>query len=339
MANADGVIAQGSGNRVVDDERKVDVLLFGFRQEELVDAREVAPEVARRRNNLKPAGFDLREVEHVIQDGEQGLRAVPDRLAELALLAGFPEGLFTVVTGSGSVVGQRFVSHPDVRKVVFTGSTQVGTDVAAGCARELKPVTLELGGNDAAIVLEDVDLNPDTIDRMRNAMFRMAGQVCMAIKRLYVPESIKGKFLDALTASVEKIVVGDGRVPEVTMGPLHTQQALERANGLVADATQRGAGVARTGPRQVEHALGPERRHEPAVARGPAQLVAGPGRVDDVVAVSRPGGRLQHRRQVGVRHAEVGEVVGDGRGVVEPEPRVELQPVGGERRGHEEVKA
>ncbi|HWM15914.1 MAG TPA: aldehyde dehydrogenase family protein, partial [Microbacterium sp.] len=68
------------------------------------------------------------------------------RLGELALEAGLPEGLFGVITGSGSVVGHRFVSHPDVRKVVFTGSTEVGTDVAAGCARALKPVTLELGG-------------------------------------------------------------------------------------------------------------------------------------------------------------------------------------------------
>ena len=80
------------------------------------------------------------------------------RLGELALEAGLPEGLFQVVTGSGSVVGQRFVSHPDVRKVVFTGSTEVGTDVAAGCARALKPVTLELGGKSANIVFADADL-------------------------------------------------------------------------------------------------------------------------------------------------------------------------------------
>ncbi len=81
------------------------------------------------------------------------------RLGELALEAGLlPEGLFEVVTGSGSVVGQRFVSHHDVRKVVFTGSTEVGTDVAAGCARALKPVTLELGGKSANIVFADADL-------------------------------------------------------------------------------------------------------------------------------------------------------------------------------------
>ena len=80
------------------------------------------------------------------------------RLGELALEAGLPEGLFAVVTGSGSVVGQRFVSHPDVRKVVFTGSTEVGIEVAAGCARALKPVTLELGGKSANIVFADADL-------------------------------------------------------------------------------------------------------------------------------------------------------------------------------------
>src|SRR3546814_20993270 len=80
------------------------------------------------------------------------------RLGELALEAGLPEGLFEVIAGSGSVVGQRFVSHPDVRKVVFTGSTEVGTEVAAGCARMLKPVTLELGGKSANIVFADADL-------------------------------------------------------------------------------------------------------------------------------------------------------------------------------------
>ena len=99
------------------------------------------------------------------------------RLGELALEAGLPEGLFQVIVGSGSVVGQRFVSHPDVRKVVFTGSTEVGVEVAAGCARALKPVTLELGGKSANVVFADADLEAAAA-AVPGSVFDNAGQDC-----------------------------------------------------------------------------------------------------------------------------------------------------------------
>src|SRR6185312_6550762 len=117
------------------------------------------------------------------------------RLGQLAVEAGLPDGLFQVVTGSGSVVGQRFVSHPDVRKVVFTGSTEVGTDVAAGCARALKPVTLELGGKSANVIFDDADLEKAAA-AAPGAVFDNAGQDCCARSRILVQRSVYDRFLE-----------------------------------------------------------------------------------------------------------------------------------------------
>ena len=141
------------------------------------------------------------------------------RLGELALEAGLPEGLFQVVTGSGSVVGQRFVSHPDVRKVVFTGSTEVGTDVAAGCARMLKPVTLELGGKSANIVFADADLEKAAASAP-GAVFDNAGQDCCARSRILVQRSVYDRFLELLEPAVAGWRVGDPSLETTDMGPL-----------------------------------------------------------------------------------------------------------------------
>lgn len=141
------------------------------------------------------------------------------RLGELALEAGLPEGLFEVVTGSGSVVGQRFVSHPDVRKVVFTGSTEVGTDVAAGCARALKPVTLELGGKSANIVFADADLARAAASAP-GAVFDNAGQDCCARSRILVQRSVFDRFLELLEPAVADWRVGDPMLETTEMGPL-----------------------------------------------------------------------------------------------------------------------
>lgn len=141
------------------------------------------------------------------------------RLGELALEAGLPEGLFQVVTGSGSVVGQRFVSHPDVRKVVFTGSTEVGTDVAAGCARALKPVTLELGGKSANIVFDDADLEKAAA-AVPGSVFDNAGQDCCARSRLLVQRSVFDRFLELLEPAVQAWKVGDPSQEDTDMGPL-----------------------------------------------------------------------------------------------------------------------
>lgn len=141
------------------------------------------------------------------------------RLGELALEAGLPAGLFQVIAGSGSVVGQRFVSHPDVRKVVFTGSTQVGTDVAAGCARLLKPVTLELGGKSANIVFADADLEKAAA-AAPGAVFDNAGQDCCARSRILVQRSVYDRFLELLEPAVAAWRVGDPTREDTDMGPL-----------------------------------------------------------------------------------------------------------------------
>ncbi|MFE1647014.1 aldehyde dehydrogenase family protein [Microbacterium sp. P01] len=141
------------------------------------------------------------------------------RLGELALEAGLPEGLFQVITGAGSVVGERFVTHPDVRKVVFTGSTPVGVEVAAGCARGLKPVTLELGGKSANIVFADADLEA-AASAAPGAVFDNAGQDCCARSRILVQRSVYDRFLELLEPAVRDWKVGDPSLESTSMGPL-----------------------------------------------------------------------------------------------------------------------
>lgn len=157
------------------------------------------------------------------------------RLGELALEAGLPEGLFTVVTGSGSVVGQRFVSHPDVRKVVFTGSTEVGVEVAAGCARELKPVTLELGGKSANVVFADADLERAAATAP-SAVFDNAGQDCCARSRILVERSVYDRFLELLEPAVRAWRVGDPSLESTEMGPLISASHRSTVAGFLEDA-------------------------------------------------------------------------------------------------------
>jgi betaine-aldehyde dehydrogenase len=164
------------------------------------------------------------------------------RLGELALEAGLPEGLFEIVTGSGSVVGQRFVSHPDVRSVVFTGSTAVGTEVAAGCARQLKPVTLELGGKSANIVFDDADLEKAAA-AAPGAVFDNAGQDCCARSRILVQRSVYDRFLELLEPAVAAWRVGDPSRDDTDMGPLISASHRTAVEGFLegTDIAFRGA--------------------------------------------------------------------------------------------------
>ncbi|MGZ0712000.1 aldehyde dehydrogenase family protein (plasmid) [Coraliomargarita sp. W4R53] len=141
------------------------------------------------------------------------------RLGELAVEAGLPEGLFAVVTGAGSVVGERFVTNPDVRSVVFTGSTEVGTSVAAGCARALKPVTLELGGKSANIIFDDANLELAAA-AAPGAVFDNAGQDCCARSRILVQRNVFDRFLELLEPAVAAWSVGDPALESTNMGPL-----------------------------------------------------------------------------------------------------------------------
>ena len=129
------------------------------------------------------------------------------RLAELALIAGIPEGVFTVIAGKGSVVGQRFVTHPKVRKVVFTGSTEVGKSIMAGCAEQVKRVTLELGGKSANIIFADSDIEKAAA-QAPGAVFDNAGQDCCARSRILVEKSAFEKFMSGF----EKAEIGRAHV-------------------------------------------------------------------------------------------------------------------------------
>ncbi|MEH1130382.1 aldehyde dehydrogenase family protein [Micromonospora sp. CPCC 206061] len=141
------------------------------------------------------------------------------RLGELALEAGLPEGVFTVVPGKGSVVGERFVTHPAVRKVCFTGSTAVGKRIMAGCAEQVKRVTLELGGKSANIVFADADLERAAAAAPA-AVFDNAGQDCCARSRLLVERPVYEEFLELLEAAVKAFRVEDPALDTAEMGPL-----------------------------------------------------------------------------------------------------------------------
>ena len=141
------------------------------------------------------------------------------RLAELALEAGIPEGVLNVLVGPGSVVGQRLVEHPDVAKVGFTGSTEVGRGVMEGAAATIKRVTLELGGKSANVVFADADLEAAAA-AAPYAVFDNAGQDCCARSRILVERSAYDRFLELLVAATRGIKVGDPADEATEMGPL-----------------------------------------------------------------------------------------------------------------------
>lgn len=169
------------------------------------------------------------------------------RLAELALEAGIPEGVLQVVPGRGSVVGERFVTHPLVRKVVFTGSTAVGKRVMAGCAEQVKRVTLELGGKNASIVFVDADLDAAAA-AAPGGSFDNAGQDCCARSRLLVQADVLDDFLTRLEPAVRGFVCGDPTQEGTGMGPLISAGQRESVRGYLDGADVLIEGSAPTGP-------------------------------------------------------------------------------------------
>ena len=141
------------------------------------------------------------------------------RFAELAIEAGLPEGVVNVVAGPGRTCGQRLVEHPDVAKIAFTGSTEVGRSIAAGAAQGIKRVTLELGGKSANIIFEDSDLEAAAA-QAPSAVFGNAGQDCCARSRILVQESVLDRFLELLEPEVKALRVGDPLDEATQMGPL-----------------------------------------------------------------------------------------------------------------------
>jgi acyl-CoA reductase-like NAD-dependent aldehyde dehydrogenase len=164
------------------------------------------------------------------------------RMAELV-----PPGVINLLTGTTIDSGDALITHPLVRKINFTGSIEVGKHVMAMAARNLAHVTLELGGNDAALVLEDAELDSAAIQRMVTATFMSAGQICMALKRLYVHRSRYDELTHKFTAAASRYVVGDGLDPSVTMGPVNNPRRHEAVREMVAEAKARGAEVREVG--------------------------------------------------------------------------------------------
>jgi acyl-CoA reductase-like NAD-dependent aldehyde dehydrogenase len=156
------------------------------------------------------------------------------RLAELALDAGVPDGVLQVLPGKGSVIGQRLVDHAGVAKIVFTGSTEVGREIMAGCARQIKPVTLELGGKSANVVFADADLSAAAA-AAPYAAFDNAGQDCCARSRVLVERRAYDPFMELFEAAVSRLVVTEPSDEKAEMGPLISEAHRERVAGFVTD--------------------------------------------------------------------------------------------------------
>jgi acyl-CoA reductase-like NAD-dependent aldehyde dehydrogenase len=159
----------------------------------------------------------------------------------------FPPGLISVVTGDPEEVGGRLLEHPQIGMVSFTGGTATGRAVAARCASTLKNVALELGGNDAAVILDDAVIDERLCGDLIAGAFTTTGQVCFAVKRVYVPRRLHDDLVEGLADALDQLTQGDGLDPASSMGPLHTEAGRRRVETLVDDAEQRGAEVLRRG--------------------------------------------------------------------------------------------
>ena len=163
-------------------------------------------------------------------------------LAELAIRAGVPAGVFNVVTGSAGAVGNELTSNPLVRKLSFTGSTEIGRQLMDQCAKDIKKVSLELGGNAPFIVFDDADLDK-AVEGALASKFRNAGQTCVCANRLYVQDGVYDRFAEKLQQAVSKLHIGDGLDKGVTIGPLIDEKAVAKVEEHIADALEKGARV------------------------------------------------------------------------------------------------
>ena len=173
-------------------------------------------------------------------------------LAELANRAGIPAGVFNVVTGSAGAVGGELTSNPLVRKLSFTGSTEIGSQLTELCAKDIKKFSLDLGGIAAFFVIDDADLDK-AVEGALASKFRNAGQTCVCANRLYVQDGVYDRFAEKLQQAVEKLRIGDGLQDGVTTGPLIDEKAVAKVEEHIADAIAKGAKVVTGGK---PHALG-----------------------------------------------------------------------------------
>jgi len=173
-------------------------------------------------------------------------------LAELAARAGIPAGVFSVVTGSAGDIGSELTGNPIVRKLSFTGSTEIGRQLMAECAQDIKKVSLELGGNAPFIVFDDADLDK-AIEGAIISKYRNNGQTCVCANRIYVQDGVYDAFAEKLKVAVEKLKIGNGLEEGTTTGPLIDEKAVAKVKEHIEDAVAKGAKILSGGK---AHALG-----------------------------------------------------------------------------------
>ena len=246
-------------------------------------------------------------------------------LAELAHRAGVPAGIFNVITGSATQIGGEMTGNPIVRKLTFTGSTEIGKILLEQCAKTVKKTSMELGGNAPFIVFDDADLDA-AVEGAIMSKYRNTGQTCVCANRILVQDSVYDAFAAKLTAAVAKLKVGDGLKGETQQGPLIDMKAVEKVEEHIADAVKKGAKVVAGGKR---HALGhsvlradhPGERHHRH--EGDARGDLRPGRAAVPLQDRGRGG------EAGQRHR-----VRPGRLFLRPRPRPRLAGGGGDRIRH-----
>lgn len=173
-------------------------------------------------------------------------------LVDLAEQAGIPKGVLSVVTGSAVEIAEELTSNPVVRKISFTGSTEIGRSIMEKCAHDIKKISLELGGNAPFIVFEDADLDA-AVEGALASKFRNAGQTCVCANRLYVHDKVYDAFVDKLATAVSALKIGDGLTEGTTLGPLIDEKAVAKVRQHIDDAIEKGAKVLQGG---AAHQLG-----------------------------------------------------------------------------------
>jgi len=170
------------------------------------------------------------------------------RIIELLNQAGLPKGVLNIVTGPGGTLGEAILKHPRIRRVAFTGATDTGKHVAECAAPQMKRLTLELGGSDPMIVCDDAAIDA-AVTGAAVGRFYNCGQACLAIKRLYLFESIYDQFVEKLVGKAQRLKIGNGLERETRLGPLHTAAQRQEIEEQVADAVKRGAKILAGGKR------------------------------------------------------------------------------------------
>ena len=164
-------------------------------------------------------------------------------LAELAKIAGFPDGVFNIITGSAKEIGMELTKNPKIKKISFTGSTEVGKILIEQCASTVKKISMELGGHAPFIVFDDADID-EAVAGALQSKFRNSGQTCICANRLFVHEKVYDTFLEKFTDNVKKIKVGNGLDEGIVSGPLIDRSSLEKVIDHVQDAVNTGAKIA-----------------------------------------------------------------------------------------------